>query len=77
MTKKNSINYGITSRSIQTRYKTKKSISYSYEIIQEIQDNPENIWKTELYLKEFIRVNKLKYNPFKPFAGSETECYVV
>ena len=53
MIKKNFINYGITSRSIQERYGTKREMPYNYEIIQEIKDISEvsdttsDIYRTE------------------------------
>ena len=76
MIMKNFINYGITSRSIQERYGTKREMPYNYEIIQEIKDISENIYNLEKYLKKYIKGN-LKYTPNIFFQGSLTECYLL
>ena len=76
MIKKNFINYGITSRSIQTRYNTKKSMPYNYEIIQEIHSDTNSIWELEKYLKQYIKNKKLIYKPLIQFSGNLTECFI-
>jgi len=66
---------GITSSTINRRYasKSKLSAEYNYEIIQEIHDNPETIWKLE---KQLLKIYKdYHYIPQIPFAGSLTECF--
>lgn len=76
MIKKNFINYGITSRSIQQRYNSKRSLPYNFEIIQEISLDSELCWQLELYLKEFIKNNSFKYLPKLPFKGSKSETFI-
>ena len=70
---KNFINYGITSRTIRERYSGK--LPYTYEVVQEIKDSAENVFKIEKYLKTFIINNNLGYRPNNFFEGSVTECF--
>ena len=64
---------GITSRSIKERYAGKQNMPYQYKIIQEIQDNPENIYNFELLFKN--KAKNFKYKPSIYFPG-HTECYM-
>ena len=73
---KHFINYGITSRSIQERYNSKREMPYNYEIIQEIIGNPTDIYYLEKYLKKNIR-EFFKYSPKIFFQGALTECYLL
>ena len=73
MIMKHFINYGITSRSIQERYNSKREMPYNYEIIQEIEDTPENIYNFEKYLKKILK--NIKYTPLIYFPGSFSECF--
>lgn len=66
---------GITSRSIEDRYSSSKEMPYSYKIVQEIKNTPENIWKIEHIIKRFITINKIKYEPEIYFPGCKEECY--
>lgn len=68
---------GITSKSIKERYNSKNLMPYSFEVIQEINDTPENIWLLELMLKEFILKSNMHYTPHKKFGGSLTECFLI
>lgn len=68
---------GITSKSIEARYNSKSLMPYSFEVIQEINDTPENIWRFELMLKEFIKKSNIHYTPSKKFGGSLTECFLI
>lgn len=65
---------GITSSTINRRYSSKSKLSaYDYEVIQEISDNPEIIWKLE---KQLLKIYKdYHYIPQIPFHGSLTECF--
>ena len=66
---------GITSSSIKQRYSGNSKLPYNYEIIQEIKDTSENVFNLELYLKQYINNNNLKYSPSIPFKGSVLECF--
>lgn len=68
---------GITSRSIRSRYGSTKAMPYKCEVIQEIKDIPENIWKLEQHCKKFKDIKDFKYIPEIPFPGSLTECYKI
>lgn len=68
---------GITSKTIKERYRSKKLMPYSFEVIQEINDTPENIWYFEQMLKEYIKKSNLHYIPNKKFGGSLTECFLI
>ena len=50
---------------------------YEFEVVQEINDTPENIWLFELMLKEFIKKSNIHYTPSKKFGGSLTECFLI
>ena len=73
MIKKNFINYGITSKSIQERYNSKKSLPYNFEIIQEIQDIPEIVYNLEKICISYF--SNLHYKPILHFNGQSTECF--
>lgn len=66
------IKIGITSKSLERRYTTKKRMPYNYKIIKIIEsDNPEYIYDLEKrVLKDSI---SFKYYPKIPFNGN-TEC---
>lgn len=49
-------------------------LPYKYEILKEISDKSENIWKIEKELHKIY--NKYKYKPLKNFGG-ETECFTL
>lgn len=68
---------GITSRVIKNRYGSKERMPYDYNIIQEIQAEPDCIWNIEKYLKSYIKKNKLFYTPKIHFPGCLSECYVL
>lgn len=68
---------GITSRAIKNRYGSKERMPYDYNIIQEIQAEPDCIWDIEKYLKSYIKKNKLFYTPKINFPGCLSECYVL
>lgn len=64
---------GITSKSIKKRYSSKLSMPYNYNIIQEIEGSPEDIFKLERLLH--YQLYKYAYNPIIKFAGSAKECF--
>ena len=65
---------GITSRSVQKRYKGITSMPYAYRIIDEVIGDPEYIYDLE---KTLHRDNKeQQYKPLINFCGS-TECFSV
>lgn len=66
---------GITSRSVRQRYPTSETMPYNYEIIQEIQDIPENIYNLEIQLKRLLK--QFHYIPQVYFRGSKTECFTI
>lgn len=68
------IKIGITGRTIQKRFSSFSHLPYKYEIVKEISDKAENIWKTEKELHKIY--NKYKYKPLKNFGG-ETECFTL
>lgn len=66
---------GVTSRSIKERYSNKKTMPYNYNIVQEVTAPSEIVWNLELFIKEYISENYLKYQPINVFPGCYTECY--
>ena len=66
---------GITSNSIKERYSSKSSMPYNYNIIQEIQGNPEDIFRFERFLHYLFF--PYKYSPLIKFAGSAKECFKI
>lgn len=68
---------GITSRSIAKRYKGSDRLPYNYEIVQEIYDLPEIIFKLEKQLKCYLLNFDMQYTPNIFFKGSKTECFKV
>lgn len=65
---------GRTSQSIKRRFGNKNYLPYKYEIIQEIQDTPENIFNLENLLHRLYK--EYSYNPNIHFKG-KTECYKI
>ena len=68
---------GITSRSVTKRYKSSDKLPYNYEIVQEIYDLPEIIFKLEKQLKCYLLNSDIQYTPNIFFKGSKTECFKV
>ena len=70
---------GITSRTVKQRYRFEdfKLMLYNYEIIQEIQDVPNNVWEYEWFLKRYIKQQSIHYVPKIKFDGYLTECFKV
>lgn len=70
---------GITSRTVKQRYRFEdfKLMPYNYEIIQEIQDVPNNVWEYEWFLKRYIKQQSIHYVPKIKFDGYLTECFKV
>lgn len=68
---------GITSNSIKTRYSSKSKLNqtYKYEIIQEIHDSPEIVWKAEKLLLKLYK--DYQYIPNEYFNGCLTECFQI
>lgn len=64
---------GITSRTVQERYKNKKEMPYNYEIIKEYKSTALDIWELENRFK--INFKENLYSPEIKFAGSKTECF--
>lgn len=65
---------GITSRSIEERFKYNSDLPYKYEVIQEIRDTSENIYTLEKVLHKIYC--QWRYKPLKPFGGI-TECFML
>ena len=63
---------GITSRTVKVRFHNKTLMPYSYEIIQEIVDVSDNVWKMEKILHKLYK--KYQYTPSTYFAGN-LECF--
>ncbi len=68
---------GITSRTVKKRYNAKMDLPYNYEIIQEITDIADNIWKLELFFKRYIKQQNIHYLPLTFFNGSLKECFII
>jgi len=66
---------GITSRSIQKRYKDKVTMPYAYRVIDEIIGDPEYIYDLETELHNLNKQHH--YEPTIPFAGSSIECFSI
>lgn len=66
---------GITSKSVEERYKGSNRMPYKYEVVQEIKDISDNVYNLEVLIKNYISVNSLKYIPEIKFGGSTTECF--
>ena len=66
---------GITSRTVQERYKNKKEMPYNYEIIKEYKSTALDIWELENRFK--INFKENLYSPEIKFAGSKTECFTL
>lgn len=64
--------YGITSRSVEDRYKTKSSMPYNYTIEYSLEDIPEIIFELEKYFK-YKDTTIVRYTPSIEFEGY-TEC---
>lgn len=64
---------GITSNSVEKRYKSKYHMPYNYEIIQNIPEQSEIVWKIEKLL--FKMYSDFKYTPLITFGGSYSECF--
>ena len=52
---------GITSKSVEERYKGSNRMPYKYEVVQEIKDISDNVYNLEVLIKNYISVNSLKY----------------
>lgn len=68
---------GITSNTVKKRYSSKNKLGYNYkyEVVQEIKDSPENVWKAEKLLIKLYR--DFHYIPKTVFNGSLYECFKV
>ena len=66
--------YGITSKSVESRYRTKSSIPYDYTIEYTLEDTPEVIFELEKYIK-YRDDTIVRYIPKIEFEGY-TECCV-
>lgn len=66
--------YGITSKSVKDRYRTKSSMPYNYTIEYTIEDIPEVIFELEKYIK-YRDDTLVRYIPSIEFEGY-TECCV-
>ena len=67
---------GITKLTIKKRFLSKKEMPYNYEIIQEIQDTPENIFDLEYLLHRIYKQMGYHYKPIKTFKGY-SECFKI
>ena len=65
---------GRTSQSIKKRLGNKNYLPYNYEVVQEIQDSPENIFNLENLLHRLYK--DYSYLPLLDFKG-KTECYKI
>lgn len=63
---------GITTQTINRRFKCQKSMPYMYEVIKQIAGPVEDIYNLEDKLKLTLTNN---YQPRIPFGGSKTECF--
>jgi len=66
---------GITSSSVEKRYKGRHELPYTYEILKEVQGTPEEVWDLELEHKRKYREHH--YIPNKFFKGCKTECFSI
>lgn len=66
---------GITTKSVDERYKNKIKMPYSYNSIFEIKDSPEKIWEIEQKYKKNMK--NYSYLPKIEFNGSKKECYII
>ena len=65
---------GITSQTIKKRFSKKSRNPFTYTVLNQIEDTPENIYNLEKALHKTFR--DLKYHPILKFRGS-TECFLV
>lgn len=69
---------GITSNTIKQRYGDKTKLKdYEYSVIYEIKTNVDLIWSKESKIKQYIKTEKLLYNPIVKFGGSVNECFQI
>ena len=68
------IKIGITTKSIQDRFKFPRDMPYSYEIIKEYKDSPINIYEKEKFFHKSF--SKSRYSPNLSFIG-KTECFTI
>lgn len=66
---------GITSHAVFKRFRSKAHMPYNFEVIQDIIDTVENVWKLEKFFKRYIISNNISYTPIIEFKGSLTECF--
>ena len=67
---------GITSQTVEKRYRKKKLMPYNYEIIKEYEySNKEIPFLLEKHLLE--KFKDKKYTPSIPFGGSKKECFKI
>lgn len=66
--------YGVTSRSVEERYRYKKDLPYDYTIEYTIEDTPEVIFELEKYIK-YKDDTVVRYIPSIEFEGY-TECCI-
>jgi len=64
---------GITTRTIEERYKTIKEMPYNYEIVSEIFGEAGEIWDMER--KKIKKLKDFHYQPKIDFGGAITECF--
>lgn len=64
---------GITSKTIKQRHQKGKDMPYDYEVILELEGEPNLIWELELKNKQMIR--DALYTPLIPFRGGLSECF--
>jgi Zn ribbon nucleic-acid-binding protein len=64
---------GITSTSVEKRYKQISAMPYAYEVVSEIHGEAGLIW--DLELKEKRKLKASHYTPKIKFNGSSTECF--
>lgn len=68
------IKVGITTKSVEDRYKSKSSMPYRYEILNIYCGEPEDVWDLEKFIQKCLRKH-FKYKPEIMFKGSKYECY--
>lgn len=68
----NFIKIGITTSSVENRYKGVRRMPYKYTVVKEMKVSRELIWQTEKQIKKEITT---LYNPLLKFKGSVTECF--
>lgn len=68
------IKVGITGKGIESRYRGQQAMPYQYEVLNEYNGTPDEVWNFEKLLGRLFRKD-FGYRPKIRFKGSMYECY--